>query len=71
MGASFIGLEVAAPLRSRGLEVHVVSLDARPLAKVLGADLGAMIQRLHEEHGVVFPLSTSLLNFRCLWLQGR
>ncbi|MDQ2795059.1 MAG: FAD-dependent oxidoreductase [Bacteroidota bacterium] len=56
LGASFIGLEVAAALRGLGLEVHVVAPDEVPLARVLGPELGAMVQRLHEEKGIHFHL---------------
>ena len=62
LGASFIGLEVAASLRARNLEVHVIAPDPVPLNRVLGPDLGRFVQSLHEEHGVVFHLGTKAAN---------
>ncbi|HEX3699537.1 MAG TPA: FAD-dependent oxidoreductase [Phenylobacterium sp.] len=60
IGASFIGLEVAASLRTRGLEVHVVAPEDLPMAKVLGPELGRMVQAIHLEKGVRFHLGQTV-----------
>jgi NADPH-dependent 2,4-dienoyl-CoA reductase/sulfur reductase-like enzyme/nitrite reductase/ring-hydroxylating ferredoxin subunit len=56
IGASFIGLEVAASLRARGVGVTVVAPEDLPLARVLGKDVGAFVRRVHEGNGVAFQL---------------
>jgi len=60
IGASFIGLEAAAALRERGLEVHVIAPDATPMQKTLGEDVGRLVRAVHEAHGVVFHLGESV-----------
>jgi apoptosis-inducing factor 3 len=59
IGASFIGLEVAASLRARNIDVHVVGRETRPMEKILGVEIGNFIRKLHEEHGVTFHLGTT------------
>lgn len=59
IGSSFIGLEVAAALIARGLEVHVVGRDKVLLEPILGPEFGAFVQEVHEKKGVHFHLGTS------------
>ena len=59
IGASFIGLEVAASLRARKLEVHVVAPDSIPMERVMGREIGSLVRKIHEEHGVHFHLGTT------------
>lgn len=56
LGASFIGMEVAASLRERGLDVTVVGKEATPFEKQLGARIGRSFVTLHERRGVSFRL---------------
>ena len=60
IGASFIGLEVAASLRARKLDVHVVAPEQQPLEKIMGADVGRFVRGLHESKGVTFHLGTTV-----------
>jgi NADPH-dependent 2,4-dienoyl-CoA reductase/sulfur reductase-like enzyme len=59
IGSGFIGLEVAASLRQRGLAVSVIGQESVPLGKILGPELGGFIQRLHERNGVRFFLNSA------------
>ena len=56
LGASFIGLEAAAALHARGLEVHVVAPEDLPLSRIFAEAVGRRLKSLHEENGVHFHL---------------
>jgi NADPH-dependent 2,4-dienoyl-CoA reductase/sulfur reductase-like enzyme/nitrite reductase/ring-hydroxylating ferredoxin subunit len=60
IGASFIGLEVAAALRMRKLAVQVVAPETVPFEKVLGPDVGTFLRGVHEQNGVEFHLGSKV-----------
>jgi NADPH-dependent 2,4-dienoyl-CoA reductase/sulfur reductase-like enzyme/nitrite reductase/ring-hydroxylating ferredoxin subunit len=64
MGAGFLGLELAAVLRTLGLEVHVVAPEKAPLAHVYGSRIADRIRHLHEEQGVRFHLGLNVLRLK-------
>jgi len=59
VGSSFIGLEVSAALRTRGIAVDVVAHHL-PLERIMGTEVGRFVQSLHEAHGVVFHLGETI-----------
>ncbi len=60
VGAGWIGLEVAASARQRGVDVTVVEAAEVPLQAALGAEAGAVFAKLHREHGVDLRLGTGV-----------
>lgn len=52
VGGGFIGAEVAATARRLGAEVTIVEVDAAPLTRALGVEIGSLVARLHADEGV-------------------
>jgi apoptosis-inducing factor 3 len=70
VGASFIGLEAAASLKARGLDVEIVAPERVPLERIMGEAIGRFVQKLHEAKGVKFHLERTAIRFdgARLWL---
>jgi NADPH-dependent 2,4-dienoyl-CoA reductase/sulfur reductase-like enzyme len=63
VGAGFIGAEVAASCRARGLEVPVIEPLPVPLARGLGEQMGRVCATLHLDHGVDLRCNTGVAGF--------
>jgi 3-phenylpropionate/trans-cinnamate dioxygenase ferredoxin reductase component len=63
VGAGFIGSEVAATCRSRGLDVTILEALPVPLGQALGAEMGTVMGDLHRDHGVDLRLGTAVAGF--------
>lgn len=61
IGAGFIGAEVAATCRGRGVAVTVLEAQEQPMIRGLGSELGAVCAQLHREHGVDLRLGVSIV----------
>jgi 3-phenylpropionate/trans-cinnamate dioxygenase ferredoxin reductase component len=64
VGAGFIGCEVAASLRSLGVDVVLVEPQPTPLASVLGEQIGELVARLHRDEGVDVRTGVSVAEVR-------
>jgi 3-phenylpropionate/trans-cinnamate dioxygenase ferredoxin reductase component len=60
VGAGWIGCEVAASARQRGIEVTVIAPHSVPFARVLGSEVGAIYRDIHVDHGVEMLLGTAI-----------
>jgi 3-phenylpropionate/trans-cinnamate dioxygenase ferredoxin reductase component len=63
IGAGWIGAEIAASARTRGLDVTVIAPRTVPLQRVLGVEVGAIYRDIHLDHGVEMRLGTRVVAF--------
>ncbi len=63
VGAGWIGAEVAASARQRGLDVTVVEPASVPLERVLGKEIGAVYRDIHTDQGVRMLMGTGVEAF--------
>jgi len=64
VGAGYIGLEVAAVCRQRGLDVTVIEMADRVMSRAVSPQVSDFYQKIHESHGVKLSLSTGISRFR-------
>jgi 3-phenylpropionate/trans-cinnamate dioxygenase ferredoxin reductase component len=63
VGAGWIGAEVAASARQRGLDVTVLDPLSVPLERVLGTEMGAVYRDVHADQGVKLLMGTGVEGF--------
>ena len=71
VGGGFIGAEVAASARQRGLEVTLVERGPVPLGHVLGREVGGLLAQLHRDHGVELVTGATVEGFEGSGRVGR
>jgi NADPH-dependent 2,4-dienoyl-CoA reductase/sulfur reductase-like enzyme/nitrite reductase/ring-hydroxylating ferredoxin subunit len=63
IGSSFIGMEAASSLIAEGRAVTVIAQEKVPFSRVLGPEIGAMFQQMHEEKGIAFEAEAEVTAF--------
>ena len=63
IGAGWIGAEVAASARQKGLDVAIVEMAQTPLERVLGREIGEVYAQIHHDHGVELHTGAGLESF--------
>lgn len=64
VGSSFIGMEIAAAISGKASSITVIGMEKVPFERVLGAELGAAMQALHETKGIKFQMQATLKDVR-------